>query len=227
MAIGTYSELCESVASMLSRRDLTEQIPGYIALAEEWMKPLLVPFFANGSVDLTLAAGVNRVSVRALFSGDMMRVTQVSIAGEGTREILPLVTRAQLLEASVSTRPGRPRMWTFDGDWIIFQADADRAYRIIVSYDNFAALSEDNASNYVLSKYPGVYLFGALYYAAMKTRDSEAVAMYGAEREAALTRANRMERQKMAPLKDRRSEIALAMSGVSRRLTGGGNILTG
>ena len=76
-----------------------------------------------------------------------------------------------MFEIRGGSRSGRPRSYTIEADneteQFRFGPSPDVSYTGYLSYyKNIEALSSSNASNPILDKHPGIYLYGSLYHAA-------------------------------------------------------------
>lgn len=174
MSIATYTELQAAVASWLHRDDLTSLIPDFIRLAE---------------------ARFNRsLRVRAML--ETMASTEL---GDGAAS-LPTGFRAfkELRWDGSPSRTLEPRPL----EWVRNQPDSSASpiYFAVTSsdvvcwpqsgsikgtyYKEIPALA-DNATNWLLTAHPDVYLFGALVESVLYTQDDSRVPLW-AEKTAAL-----------------------------------------
>ena len=88
-----------------------------------------------------------------------------------TKYTLEYITPHNLFEIRGGSRSGRPRSYTIEADneteQFRFGPTPDTTYTGYLSYyKNIEALSSSNATNYILDKHPGIYLYGSLYHAA-------------------------------------------------------------
>lgn len=90
-------------------------------------------------------------------------------------------TKKSLINKFFGCQPGRPQGYTIYGSEIIFGPSPDTAYDIIFDYyQRFPGIDdEDNTENVILTKYPDVYLYGALKQAQMQIQDAERLEAYG------------------------------------------------
>lgn len=174
MTIATYADLCAAVAGWLKRTDLDAQIPDFIRLAEVRMKSLASPNMWDVTADLVTVPSSPLVALPADFKSPIT----LWIA-----DINPQQELNQLLvqELPQTITPSRPLYWGIDGASLRFQAPADAAYPIKLRYSRMAALSDSEPTNYILTSYPDVYLFGALSEAADYTFNDQAAAKWGAK----------------------------------------------
>ncbi len=171
MSIATYAELKTAVANWLKRSDLTTVIPDFITLAEKRINSLSMvrPF----EVETTLAT-VASSDLIALPS-DYKDPVALWLTDISPREELGQVLPSEL---PYSISPVRPRFWAIDGSNIRFQAPADQIYGVKFRYEQTFALSDASPTNFILTTYPDVYLFGALLEASNYEIDDQRAAMW-------------------------------------------------
>lgn len=186
MSITTYSELQTAVAAWLKRGDLTARIPDFIRLAEIRLKSVVDLRTLETTADLlttpsraTIALPSDYKSPLALWIADINPQEQLT----------------QLLVQSMpfNETPNRPQYWCIDGGDIRFQCPANNAYPIKFRYSQLFELSGGNPSNYVLTEFPDVYLFGALFEAADFLFDDANAAKWNAKFLDAVQRLNNQE----------------------------------
>ena len=93
------------------------------------------------------------------------------ILSSDTKYTLEYITPHNLFEIRGGSRSGSPRSYTIEADneteQFRFGPSPDTTYTGYLSYyKNIEALSSSNATNYILDKHPGIYLYGSLYHAA-------------------------------------------------------------
>ena len=77
------------------------------------------------------------------------------------------ITPAQMDQIKGSSTSGMPSTYTILGDNFRFAPTPSAAYTGTLNYyAKFAALSDSNTSNYILTHHPAIYLYGSLYHAA-------------------------------------------------------------
>ena len=84
---------------------------------------------------------------------------------------LEYITPHNLFEIRGGSRTGRPRSYTIEADdeteQFRFGPSPDTTYTGYLSYyKDIAALSASNATNPILDKHPGIYLYGSLYHSS-------------------------------------------------------------
>ena len=166
MAVSTYTELKASIANWLNRSDLSDEI------ADDFIKLTEADFNAKlrirqmEQID-TVTINSETVSVPTGF----ISVRSFYILSSSTKYPLEYITPHNLFEIRGGSRSGRPRSYTIEADneteQFRFGPSPDVSYTGYLSYyKNIEALSSSNASNPILDKHPGIYLYGSLYHAA-------------------------------------------------------------
>ena len=167
MAITTYAELQTSIANWLNRDDLTTVIPDFISLTEAGINRSLRHYKMINRVDATLD------SRYVQMPADWMETVRFSITSGNTYKI-ELISRDDMLEYRQNTADvsGRPRFYANIGDTIEVFPTPDADYQMQLQYyAKTPALSNTNASNWLLTSAPDIYLYGALVQAAPYLND--------------------------------------------------------
>jgi hypothetical protein len=100
------------------------------------------------------------------------------------------------------TNAGRPYYWTIDNSNIAFERPLDIAYAFSFRMTQQVALSASTPTNYVLTNYPDIYLYGGLVQAALWMKDPEMLKTFEAAYQQAVNSTNQQEArsQSFAPL---------------------------
>ena len=182
MAISTYTDLKTSIASWLNRDDLTSVIPDFISLAEAGINRDLRHYKMIERADATLD------SRYVQMPADWMETVRFSITSGDTYRI-ELVSRDDMLEYRQKTADtsGRPRFYANIGDTIEVFPTPDADYTMQLQYyAKTPALSDSNASNWLLLDAPDVYLYGTLIQSAPYLQDDARTQTWAALYAAAL-----------------------------------------
>ncbi len=182
MAIATYTDLKTSIASWLNRDDLTSVIPDFISLAEAGINRDLRHYKMIERADATLD------SRYVQLPADWMETVRFSITSGNTYR-LELVSRDDMLEYRQKTADtsGRPRFYANIGDTIEVFPTPDADYTMQLQYyAKTPALSDSNASNWLLLDAPDVYLYGTLIQSAPYLQDDARTQTWAALYAAAL-----------------------------------------
>ncbi len=167
MALSNYTELQASIASWLHRTDLTGQIPDFIAMAESRINTLLnVPAMETESA-LSTSIGLDYAALPSRFVEEIACYITLS----GVMSELTHVAPASFTGASVN---GMPQYYAIDGENVRFDCPLDAAYTITLRYKQGFDLAA-TSTNWLMTKYPRVYLYGSQVEAAIYTRDPAAM----------------------------------------------------
>lgn len=186
MSIQTYTDLQSAVARWIKRTDLTDVIPDFIELAEARFKSLLEIRAGEGEVSLSLEADTDLVPLPC----DVKNPISLWVADITPRQLLDQVLAQNL---PYTTIPSRPLYWAIDGEYIRVQGPADKQYPLWFRYQQTFRLGASRQTNYVLTNYPNVYLFGTLVEAALYTQDPNAASAWEAKLQDAVKLANDQE----------------------------------
>lgn len=159
----TYSELKESIAKILNRSDLTEDIPGFIALAEaEIARELRRTItrdtaFAISAASTPLPAAAAEIRSVRLVSSSHYKDVPMDIV---TPEMLAYYKAG-------ASATGRPRVAAVIGRNLVVAPTPDQAYTAeLIYYNALVPLTTAAPTNAVLTEAPDLYLYGALKHAA-------------------------------------------------------------
>jgi hypothetical protein len=166
MAVSTYTELKASIANWLNRSDLSDEI------ADDFIKLTEADF--NAKLRIRQMEQIDTVTINAetvSVPTGFISVRSFYILSSSTKYPLEYITPHNMFEIRGGSRSGRPRSYTIEADneteQFRFGPSPDVSYTGYLSYyKNIEALSSSNASNPILDKHPGIYLYGSLYHAA-------------------------------------------------------------
>ena len=166
MAVSTYTELKASIANWLNRSDLSDEI------ADDFIKLTEADF--NAKLRIRQMEQIDTVTINAetvSVPTGFISVRSFYILSSSTKYTLEYITPHNMFEIRGGSRSGRPRSYTIEADneteQFRFGPSPDVSYTGYLSYyKNIEALSSSNASNPILDKHPGIYLYGSLYHAA-------------------------------------------------------------
>lgn len=156
MALSTYAGLQASIrAWLMDRDDLAAVIPDFIALAEADMNNRLR---LQGMLKTTVLSAAGDV-----LPSDLVQVKSVGLSGA---ENLSFCTPAEAAAYSLAYAGGAAEQWTVAGDSLVIAPAQASGTVTLTYYAAIPALSDDNPTNFVLTRAPGCYLYGALLQAA-------------------------------------------------------------
>jgi hypothetical protein len=151
MALANYTDLVAAINGWLNRADMNTIAPDLIALAEaEFNRVLRCPEMEVRSTATmageALALPADYIGLRSM-SSDNCKFTYTS---------------ADDLFGMPSSYAGNPRhVAVSDGQFFFRPAPASGTVQIVY-YQKIPAITVSNATNWLLTKYPDLYLFGAL-----------------------------------------------------------------
>jgi len=185
MSISTYSELQSAVADFLNRDDLAAVVPTFISLAEARINRDLRHF---NMVKRSTATADTRYSTPP---GDWLETVRLHITDNppSDLELISQNDMAQLREQGPAG--GRPRFYAITAGEIEFFPTPDQSYTSeLVYYADVPALSDTNTDNWLLRKYPDIYLYGALVHSAPYLDDDARAQTWAALYQSAVDAAN-------------------------------------
>ena len=173
MSITTYAELKSSIADWLLRDDLTSVIPTFISLAEAKFNRRIRDYRmvkrATAEIDTAYFA----------IPSDWQENIRLQL-NTSPITTLEYVTPDQAAEEkSLYNSSGRPAFFTMIGDEFQIVPAPDSTYDAeLTYYSKIPALSDSNTSNWLISKAPDIYLYGALLEAAPYLDDDARVQVW-------------------------------------------------
>lgn len=176
MSISTYAELQTAVANWLNRGDLTTVIPDLIRLAESNFNRKL------RTRDMLTRSTATISQQFTSLPSDFRELENIQI---NTSRPYPLHFRSpgDLDKDRQEMYPvaGEPRAYTILGSNLEVAPTPDTSYTAeIAYYAAIPALSSTQTTNWLLTKYPDLYLYGALMHSAPFLRDDERVPLWRA-----------------------------------------------
>lgn len=170
MTIATYSELTDELDAWLNRSDLTARIPTFIKLFETRINRILRTPDMEAEYTFTLAEGVDTYAL----PDDYLAARSVIYDDEELLGVTPATLRS-----NYDTDAGIPIAYALVGSDMVLAPTPNAADSLILNYfQAIPALSEDNTTNWLLTKYPDLYLWGSLTMAEAYLRDDERVAVW-------------------------------------------------
>lgn len=162
MTITTYTELKAAIADWLLRDDLTAVIPSFISLSEAQMQREIrhhkMMQRSTASIDTRYFA----------LPTDWLETSRFHVTGDQPTR-LELTSMDDMLQMRTmnNNTSGRPTHYAHAGDQLeIFPTPAAAVDVELLYFQKIPVLSDSNATNWLLTDYPDVYLYGALMQAA-------------------------------------------------------------
>ena len=162
MALTNYTTLKASIANWLNRSDLTDEIADdFIVLTEaDFNSKLRVRKMIAQS---TITIDSETESIPTGF----LQVRDFYILSGSTKYPLRYMTPPQMDQVKGTSVTGIPQAYTILGDTFRFTPKPDSSYSGYLNYyKKFDALSSTNATNFILTDHPAIYLYGSLFHAA-------------------------------------------------------------
>lgn len=174
MALSTYDDLQASVADWLAREDLSSQINDFIKIAEARIDREL-------RVREMVATVTGTVSTETLaLPDDFIEIYRFSM---DSTTPMPLEYRPleDLEFRTGSDESGVPLAFGISGGSFVFFPPPDGSYTYTIDYyKKVPALSESNQTNWLITKAPDLYLYGALTEGAKFLMDDARVSYWDA-----------------------------------------------
>lgn len=167
MSIATYSELQTAVANWLSRADLTSRIPEAIALAE-------AAFNRNiRHRQMEQRATATATEYMSLPS-DFLELRSVKLDGAPDTSLRLLSPWDGDREFTSAT--GWPYYYALQANQLRIIPAPDSTYTVEIDYyKRIPALSSTQTTNWLLTDYPDLYLYGACFHALTLVQDDSRV----------------------------------------------------
>ena len=182
MAIGNYGQLKSAVADWLNRDDLTAVIPTFIDLAHARLnrKLRVSDMIVRSTANLT-------TQYTARPNGFLeMRNIQLNVSVPKPLEYLTPEQLDQERKFGNDTA-GEPVYYTMIGDLIEVYPTPDTTYEMELAwYKEMTAMSADSDTNWLLTKAPDTYLYGALIQSAPYLKDDQRALVWLQMHDAAL-----------------------------------------
>jgi len=169
MALSTYAELQASVLDYLVRPEYSTVVVDFIALAESRINKTLRTRFQETSVSFTID------SATEALPSDFLELRTLVISGTPT-QVVTVLSPADLETTYSANVAGKPQNFAIIGSNIKFGPAPDTSYSsTLVYYAKIPALSNTNTTNWLLTNYPDLYLYGTLIESAPYMKDDARV----------------------------------------------------
>jgi hypothetical protein len=195
MAFETFDTLQSSILRWIGRPDdplVAPACPEFIALFEEEARNRIK--YRKGETEAIITPYAPAGAGWYKLPDDYESPTQVLFMAPGeviAGDPLEYLTQQQMTERYYlpASAGGRPRYYTFDGDYIRVGPMPDSAGNVLLGYyQGVPALSPTNQTNWLLTRFPSLYLFGSLSAAEAYIGDDERIAGWLQQREAGFER---------------------------------------
>ncbi|MBN9497857.1 MAG: hypothetical protein J0H39_13960 [Alphaproteobacteria bacterium] len=159
MALDTYANLKASLADWIARADLTAQIADFVALCEARVnRELRVRQMEVTGPNISTVAGQRTIPLPA----DFIEPRAFQIA-DTTNTPITGMALDQFSTTYAGNGQGRPTHYAIVGANLYLGPIPDAVYAVQpFYYGKIPALSDSNTTNWLLTNYPNVYLYGSL-----------------------------------------------------------------
>lgn len=171
-----YSSLLTSVDSYMNRSDLTSEIPDFIERAEEEMNAFLAQNPVRPMIKTyTLTPSTARVDLPDDFM-DALELTATD-SDSNSWPLVRLDVQDQFTHYKRALAPGVEynssdiQHYKILGDTIVLSATPSSLTLTLDCYTKLTAVTDTNATNWLMSAHGDAYLFGTLAHAAHRIRD--------------------------------------------------------
>jgi hypothetical protein len=176
-----YSTLQSAIANWLHRNDLTETIPDFIALTESRINRVFSARGTENEALLTATPHSEFVELPSDFGSPIVLWLESFVP----RQELIL---KQASELDYSPIESYPNFWAVKSNQIQFDRIASDSYPLRLRYVQTINIAATD-TNYILTNYPDIYLFGALVEAAVFIRDMEQMQVWQQKLDVAMIEA--------------------------------------
>lgn len=185
MSLSNFSELKTSIGDFLNRGDLASVIPDFITLAEAQMARR---FVSRAKMGLSIPRRLVKRSETTLATNDEFVACPSDFLGPRSfiLESDPITVLTYLDPVSFTAMKerdqwtGAPKYYTVIGSEFQFYPVVDQSYTGELHYIyRIAALSDSASTNWLLTAYPDIYLYGALTASAPYLKDDGRVQVWG------------------------------------------------
>lgn len=204
MSISNYGELKGRIADWLDRDDLTSYIPDFITLCQSRIRSDIETNDQEMVSTLTIDSQYNDLPA------SLLSLRHVDVQSTPIVE-LEYRTPRQMAQLDLNST-GKPKFYTMVGQQIQVYPSPDQSYTANITYVSaYTAFSNDADVNYLLTNYPGVYLYGSLLEAALFIEDDEAAQKWAAGYQGQVELVERAEQKMRYP------SSGLRVTNVTRR----------
>lgn len=175
MAITTYSELKTSIANWLNRDDLTSVIPDFISLTESDVNRNVRHWRMEQRATATLDARYTTLPTDFL---EAVRF-HLSVDQRPIELLTPLAL--QMRRENNNDTQGKPQFYAIIAGQIEVWPTPDASYTgELYYYSRTPALSDSNTTNWALTYFPDLYLYGSLSHSAPYLVDDARIGTWAA-----------------------------------------------
>lgn len=172
--ITNYSTLVSTIADYLNRQDLTAQIPTFIQFAEADMNTRL------RTREMIIRATTTNDDEFVRLPLDFLEAINLQLVGGQSPLRFITLDEADIVNARQEfTAPTFYSLMNGAIELVPAPATGADVEIEMVYYGKITSLSESNTTNWLLTKAPDVYLYGALVHAAPFLMDDQRISVFG------------------------------------------------
>ena len=181
-----YSDLVTAITGAIARPDLVGSIPGWVYLFEQ-----------EANLDLRRREMEFRATTQTI-AGQAAYALPNGYADAISMHLNPASLPVRVLQASTWDRikrlypldvQGQPSQWAISADQFLLGPTPDDVYTLELAYHReIPNISPSATSNWLLTDYPAVYLYGTLMQASNVIVDATRAALWGSSFERAMQR---------------------------------------
>lgn len=189
LTLNNYEDLKSVAAKWLNRRDLTDSIPLFVTLAEALLRREVRRRTIRETI--TLSEEVTSLPSACAELRSIFPRTSVVRTDQPLQNVTPeMFAEARARRAGVR---GKPRYCTVVGSQLLVSPVPDQDYDVeIWYYAKLEPLTATNASNYLLTEAPDVYLHATLLQAEPYLKNDDRVALWSAALTSGIEGLNRV-----------------------------------
>lgn len=174
----TYEGLCVKIADTLNRADLSAAIPDFTVLATAKIERDVARVRHPSAISSTT---ISATALATSLPADFVAAYQVMLTNSGKhlRYVSPEDTRA-LFENAVTTAE-TDTFYTIIANKIRILPAPSASSPVSIDlyyYARLPALNTSNTTNWVLTRYPDLYLYGSLVHSAPYLKADERIALW-------------------------------------------------
>ena len=191
MALANYGDLKTSVAAWIGRADLTSAVPDFVALCHsQLMRDLKHPRMVKRNAAFSIDAEYEDVP------SDFIEIKSFRLTSTATDCELTFMTN-ETQSAYYGSGTGQPKFVNVGGnstqgtEQFRFAPVPDGTYTATLDYYAYITFfAADAATNWILTRYPGLYLYGSILQASAYIADDPRLPIIKAAYAEELTMAN-------------------------------------
>ena len=187
MAITNYTNLQTTIADTLNRDDLTSVIPTFISLCESSINRDIRHWKMETRSSGQQSAGDEYMQVPA----DWVETIRFNVVGNGTSPIKMIDSTSMAdMRAKTNDQANTPAYYTLEaGQFHLYPTPIADTNVELLYYAKVPALAS-NATNWLITAAPDVYLYGSLIHSAPYLQDDARLAVWAQMYSASVVRLN-------------------------------------